>query len=369
MTAAPHLIIAHAAPPPDRTPTTPPLLPRLLQHAVVEASHAGDGWSLTPPHEHALATALGWPITDGALPWAAWHAQRIGVACAWLHPCHWQPSLDHVRIVPPAALDIRSEEATALASALARLAADDGLTLHIETAQRWRLEGAALAHWRGASLDRVAHQRADPWWQRQGAASADHPAVRALLRLLTEAQMLFADHAANDARARRGQPALNGVWLDGAGVWDGCGPSPAQADAAVVDLWDGTGPLDDAADWAAAWARLQTAVLQPWARSAIAAPGTPRPLRLTLCGTRGWRRWRLHARTVAEVAGTVPASRAASDRGSAADAPDAPAADTAAPMHSAATGPRRSRWLRWWPWGRADATDDPTDPLPWWSEL
>ncbi len=366
MTAARHLIIAHAAPPPSADAQLPPALDRVLACCVPDAGYPGDPWSLTPPHEHALATALGWTVVDGTLPWAAWYAGRPGVACAWLHPCHWQPSLDHVQIVPPAALAIGTDEAAALAAALAPLAAEDGLTLFVEKPQRWRLEGSALAHWRGASLDRVAHQRADPWWRVQRATGAANTAVRTLLRLLNEAQMLFASHPINDARAQRGLPAINGLWLDGAGVWNGFGPPPDEADVALIDLRD-HGAQGDARTWRAAWEQLLREVLAPWASAALpalrpaptpaAATLTPAqvpaasdagPRWLTLCGERGWRRWCLEAPQLAVLA--APLQPPASDAASA-------SADTTQRREPPVDPiPRSPWWRRVWPWARGTAT-------------
>ena len=371
MTVASHLIVAHAGPPLDGLPPEPPPLVRALHAIPPEAAHDGDPWSLTPPHEHALATALGWTVTDGALPWAAWSAQRVGLACAWLHPCQWQASLDHIQIVPAQALAITAEEAQALADALTPLAAEDGWRLYVESAQRWRLEGPALDSWRGASLSRVAHRRADPWWRRQRAADMGNPAGRALLRLLNEAQMLYDRHPVNTARAARGLPAVNGLWLDGAGVWPGDGPTPANADVALMEGWT-DGPAVPVQDWSAAWQRLSDTVLVPWLRDAAKA-GADRPHRLTLCGQRGWRRWQL------DRAQCIALARALDTTWAAAIPTAAPADGARAPGVPPArhSGPW---WQRLWPWGgrrnpgalpppHARRDDDGHGAATWWSAL
>ncbi len=297
MPEARHLIIAYAAPPAADAaaePGTPPIppLPRLpalqrwLARATPHAQHDGSPWSLTPPHEHALARALGWTVADGQLPWAAWHAGVVGVGCAWLWPCAWQAGIDQITIVPPHALDLRAEESAALRDAFAPYAASDGIELHGDDPLRWLARGALFDGWTGASLDRVAHRRADGWWRDAGR----QPAARTLLRLLNEAQMLFHDHPVNAARAARGALPVNGLWIAGAGRWDGHGPTPAQAGVRLVDDLSAPATQGDGAGWAAAWARLDETLLAPWLAAAD-ADGQPRWL--TLCGERGWRSWRL----------------------------------------------------------------------------
>ena len=56
---------------------------------------ARDEFTLSPPHERALARALGLAGGDGRLPWAARAAALAGedpVAepRGWVTPCHWQ---------------------------------------------------------------------------------------------------------------------------------------------------------------------------------------------------------------------------------------------------------------------------------------
>ncbi|MDT7928658.1 phosphoglycerate mutase [Tepidimonas sp.] len=283
-----HWIIAYAAPPDGTDIPIPPLpaLQRWLARAVPHASYDGDPWSLTPPHEHALARALGWSIEDGRLPWAAWHAGRAGVACAWLWPCAWQAGLDHITLIPPQALDLRPDEAVALKAAFAPYAAADGIALDDDgTPGRWLAEGDLFDGWTGASLDRVAHRRADVWWRDAGS----QPSARTLLRLLNEAQMLFHDHPVNAARVARGALPINGLWISGAGRWRGDGPRPAEASVQLIDALVEPGTRGDAPGWAAGWQALEPA-LADW-MAAADADGQPRWL--TLCGERGWRTWRL----------------------------------------------------------------------------
>lgn len=319
-----HWIIAHACTDdPGLLAELPALaLPALqrwltLAPVVAEASHGPH--TLNAPHEQALARALGWPERADPYPWAGWQAQRPGTPCAWLVPCHWQASLDHMVVLPPAALQLSVDEAQALRQAWAPYAASEGLDLLGGEATRWLASGTLLAHWPVPSLARVAHRRLDTWWD----AHSDDPAARRLLRVLEEAQMLWHDHPVNDARRARGLPPINALWVEGAGVWDGLGPSPVEAPAQVWHDLTPAALAGDAASWRDTWQRLDREHLGPWLQAAL-DDGQPRWL--TLCGERGWRCWRL-------------------DPG------------TAAPP------PRR----RWWPWPRR-APETPFTPS-WWVGL
>ena len=79
-----HLIIAFAALPSDggraaASPTLPALDALVARWAEV-GRDSGDEDSLSPPHERAMAAALGLHGADGCLPWAAHLAERDGIA-------------------------------------------------------------------------------------------------------------------------------------------------------------------------------------------------------------------------------------------------------------------------------------------------
>jgi len=48
-----------------------PQLDKLLARLTPQPLDAGDEFSLSPPHERALARALDLPVIDGLIPWAA----------------------------------------------------------------------------------------------------------------------------------------------------------------------------------------------------------------------------------------------------------------------------------------------------------
>src|SRR5258706_1819322 len=80
-----------------------PQLARLLGHLQASDRFGSDEYSLTPPHESALAAAWGWLGGEGALPFAALAAQADGVEVrdlAWglLTPVHWHVGRDQVTL-------------------------------------------------------------------------------------------------------------------------------------------------------------------------------------------------------------------------------------------------------------------------------
>jgi hypothetical protein len=253
-----------------------PHLHRVLQWST-SGLQGGDGHSLNMPHEHALAQALGWPQDDGYLPWAAWESGTREVGCAWLWPCHWQASLDHVMVQPTPPNQIDQQTAEALLSALRPLAEEDGLQLSIDTPNRWLAQGPALAQLRSVSLDRVAQRRVDAWQLR-----AETAAERTLLRLQNEAQMLFYNHHIYDERAQQGLSPINGFWISGAGALpaDDQGRGTPRLNLALRE----TAQHGDWAGWLQAWHTLDAEVLAPLVAQAQAGA----EVRVTLCGEASW---------------------------------------------------------------------------------
>jgi len=257
-----------------------PHLHKVLQWPTTELQ-GGDGDSLNMPHEHALAQALDWPQADGYLPLAAWQSGTTDTGCAWLWPCHWQASIDHVMVQPTPQDQIDLATAEALVRALQPLAEEDGLQLSLDTPSRWLLQGPALAQVRSVSLDRVAQRRVDAWQLR-----AETLAERTLLRLQNEAQMLFYTHPVYDERAQLGLPPINGFWVSGAGVLanDGQTHAGVQLHAHLRE----PALQSDWGAWLRAWQTVDTEVLAPLVAQAQAG-GT---VQVTLCGEKGWKTFR-----------------------------------------------------------------------------
>lgn len=252
-----------------------PQLEKLLSRLTAQALDTGDEFSLSPPHERALARALGLPVQDGLIPWAALQSQADG-AWGFITPCHWQVGGKHVVMSGPALPDFPAQESQALLAAMQPYFAEDGITLHYDRPERWLACGDAFAGLATASLDRVLGRDVASWMP--DTRQAVH-----LQRLQSEMQMLLYTHPVNDARAARGVLPVNSFWLSGTGSL------PASARPAAVEA----GPLvlttlRDAAlreDWAA-WATAWQAIDASQCLALLAALDQGENSQLTLCGER-----------------------------------------------------------------------------------
>jgi hypothetical protein len=268
-----HLIVPFAAPlsEPGRQALQTLKLPRLeslLRGMAPAWRDEGDAFSFSPPHERALARALGLAGADGELPWGAWHAARDGVDTgdlAWglLTPVHWEVGSDHVRLTDPAALSIEDAESRALCEAVRPLFESEGVALVYGAPQRWYVAHETLQDLRTASADRAAGRNIDPWLP-QG------PQARLMRRLQNEVQMLLYTHPLNAGREARGALPVNSFWLSGCGAHQ-----PVSGAAPVVDERLRAAALaEDWAAWAEAWHALDEEL------------GRRSPQTLVLCGER-----------------------------------------------------------------------------------
>ncbi len=237
-----------------------------------------DEWTLSPPHERALALALGLQSGSGLLPWAARAAQADGVATAdlaWalLSPTHWHVGTDQVSLIDPEALMLDEQASRALFEAVSPLFTSEGMAMHYGAPLRWYAAHESFAGLATASLDRVLGRNVDAWL---GSA----PAARRLRRLQSEVQMLLYTHPINDAREANGLLPVNSFWLSGCGVAQAVtGTEP------VVDKRLRSAALAD--DWAAWYKAWQTLDEGP-VRELLAAAEAGNAVRLTLCGERAW---------------------------------------------------------------------------------
>ena len=285
MSDATHLLIPYAASAAEgcrqalqslALPHLDRLLARLARHPA--ASDSGEETSFSPPHERALARALGLPAEDGRIPWAAWQRQRQGLPAdangwAFVTPCQWQVSTDHVTLRDPQTLGLDEAASRALLAIVSPWFAEDGITLHYDQPTRWLASSPLFADLASASLERVLLRDVRAWMP-------DTQQARTLHRLHSEMQMLLYTHAFNDERAARGLPVVNSFWVDGTGALTTPVPvaplpdMPLQLrDAAVREDWRA---------WAAAWAALDAGPVAGLLRRSEG--GTP--VQLTLCGER-----------------------------------------------------------------------------------
>lgn len=285
-----HLVIAHAG---RGTPAIRaalaslklPNLERLLPRLQLAHEDAQEESALSPPHERALATALGLPVTDGLIPWAAWRARELGLPPAppgqgWglMTLCNWLVGIDNVALGDPGMLDIAADESAALLEAVRPFFDEDGIAVHpTPEPGRWLAMSALFDGLATASIDRAVGYPISEW-------SPQGEAARPLRRLQNEMQMLLYTHPVNDARAQRGEPAINSFWLSGTGAL----PDNASPTSTSVEIDDSLRPAamrDDAAAWAEAWQALDAQRIP----SLLADAERGVAVHLTMCGDRASR--------------------------------------------------------------------------------
>lgn len=240
--------------------------------------------SLSPPHERALARALGLAdesTPDGLIAWAAQDAVQhlqagTDKAWAWITPCHWAMGHLHATLSDPAALALGEDESRALMAIMQPYFETDGLTLHYLDALgpgRWLAEGELLRHLPTASLDRVLARNVDAWLP-------DSKQAAPLRRLQNEIQMLLYIHAFNDAREIQRQLPVNSFWISGTG-----GLPPSRQGERPMNAPRSLAQAVFKEDWTAyaqAWQALDANEIAQLLQRQRAGE----TVRLTLCGER-----------------------------------------------------------------------------------
>ena len=262
-----------------------PQLEKLLARLVPLHSDAGDEFSLSMPHERALARECGLPCEDGRIPWAAWQVVQAGREAgghAWarITPCHWTVGANHIDLNPPQDLHLDAGQSRSLLAAMRPFFEQDGIALEYESPTLWLAQGELFRGLATASLDRVIGRAVDDWIPRA-------PEARALRRLQQEMQMLLYTNEVNDERVRGGALPVNSFWTSGTGAlaaehaaevpW-GLEVTPQLRDAALLGDWRG---------WAAAWQQLDAKDCAGLVKAADAG----QRVTLTLCGERNARTW------------------------------------------------------------------------------
>lgn len=212
-------------------------------------------------------------LVPDELPDEAWLRECFGVdgsvaACALpqagpadsqllVRPVHLHLAMDHLVLAQPQRLALVRDDADALAGHANAMLADEGLRLHVATADTWRLDAldpsngspdlaalAALAALLARSA-RMAAGRSIDAYQPSGAAA------RRWRQLSTLVQMAWFEHPVNVAREAAGRLPVNGLWLEGRA---GAPTRRPFARVAATDAWVtglarragiDTGPLDD----------------------------------------------------------------------------------------------------------------------------
>jgi hypothetical protein len=272
-------------------------LPR-LEALLARLSAAGvdtqDDTSYSPPHERALAAALGLQAADGCIPWAAREARVLGLPgsegdAAWgqIDLCHWQVDLSDVVLGDPVQSHVDAAESQTLLEAARPLFEEDGIQLHATPVPgRWLACGDLFRNLPTASLDRAVGNSISQWSQLTEAG-------RPLRRLQNEVQMLLYTERVNDQRTARGLPPINSFWLSGTGAL------PAQVAAidatpTIADALRDAALQDDGAAWAAAWQALDAGPVA----TLLAASERGGDVVLTLCGDSSARRFTVQQRGI-----------------------------------------------------------------------
>jgi hypothetical protein len=178
--AAMHLLIPFAAPlsaagrQAAATLSLPNLQALLARWTEVQRDEA-DELSLSPPHERALALALGLRGGSGLLPWAARNARADGIDAtdlAWgqLTPAHWHLGTEQLSLLDPATLMLDEAESRTLFDAVQPLFTSEGFAMHFGAPLRWYVAHESLATLATPSLDRVIGRNVDAWLGKDPAA-------------------------------------------------------------------------------------------------------------------------------------------------------------------------------------------------------
>ena len=262
--ALPHLerLLAHLAPATDAAPVT---------------VDQPDESSLSTPHERELARQRGWPVADGALPWAALAARSAGLdaaggeprAWALLTPVHLEAGADRVTLRHPKALSLDDEVSRTLLEAVAPLFDDGGIRLHWLAADRWLAVHPMFDGLATASLDRVIGRDISHWVPRQAQA-------RPWRRLQNEVQMVLHRHAVNLAREDAGLWPVNSLWCSSCGRLP---PTDREPQGVLDDRLRDPALAEDWVAWCEAWQSLDAGPIAQ-------ALSRPSEAMLTLCGER-----------------------------------------------------------------------------------
>ena len=252
-------------------------LEKLLSSLSPEPLDALDNTSLSPPHERALARALGLPLADGLIPWAALQALQAGLpggAWAFITPCHWHVGSKHAAMGGLRLPQFSEQDSRSLLAAMQPYFTEDGIDLHYWQPHCWLARSDLFDGLPTAALERVVGRDVQSWLSRGNNATT-------LQRLQAEMQMLLYHHPLNDERAAQGLVPVNSFWLSGSGTLHAAPPEDAAAPRVITTLRDAA--LNE--DWAA-WTQAWRAIDGNECAALRSALERGEPVQLTLCGER-----------------------------------------------------------------------------------
>ena len=149
------------------------------------------------------------PLPAGALTLLGTGADPASDCWSRADPVDLRLLRDRVILVPGAALHIREEEAQALCEAL-NGHFGERMAVRVVSAERWVARFPNEVEIDADSPLELAGRDVELARSAPASASFSH-------RILNEAQMVLHAHPVNQAREARGEPAVNSVWLWGAG--------------------------------------------------------------------------------------------------------------------------------------------------------
>ena len=198
------LLVPHLLPPQAPPPSSPPRL-RSVERWLARAEIARD------PARNAsqwLARAFG-AETAAAAPITRL-ADTETAEGVWMRadPVHLVVEGDALRLRDASSLDIRLDEARALAATLQDHFAADGLEFRVEAPERWYVKLAAGEAPGTTPLEEALGRNVFGLLPRDGKWRS----------AMTEAQMILNGHEVNARREAEGKPAINTVWFWGGGA-------------------------------------------------------------------------------------------------------------------------------------------------------
>jgi hypothetical protein len=146
------------------------------------------------------------PLAAGALTLLANGGEPAGYSWTRADPVHLRLMRDRLLLMPAQALGITSGEAQALCEALNR-----------HFGERLELQLTDAVRWVARTPPELAAGATPPLALAGHDVALAMPGSTAAHQLLNEAQMVLHAHPVNEARETRGEPAINSVWLWGAG--------------------------------------------------------------------------------------------------------------------------------------------------------
>jgi len=163
-------------------------------------------------YESQLFALMGLPMDTAAAPYALLGEGIDPGEGIWMQadPVHMKVDLTRLILFEGRNLEIRQDEAEALAQAFNGHFAGDGLEMVVPHPARWYLRLPRMPRLQTSPLSLAAGRSPDAFLPKGEDA-------RYWQSLLTEAQMLFHASAVNQARERVGRPAINALWVHGPG--------------------------------------------------------------------------------------------------------------------------------------------------------